>query len=169
MVGARDVRRVARHVFYPRGRTRRLFPRQTLDRIEAAIRESERTHRAELRFVVEGGLEPLAVWRGLTPRHRAIELFSRLRVWDTAENIGVLIYVQAVDRDIEIVADRGLSGAVAQSEWEVVCRRMEDAFRAGGYETGALDAITAVSALLAHHFPPAAHDTDELPDRPLIL
>jgi uncharacterized membrane protein len=168
-MSSRDVRRVACHVFHLRSRTRRLFPRQALDRIEAAIRESERTHRAELRFVVEGGLEPLAVWRGLTPRHRAIELFSRLRVWDTAENIGVLIYVQAVDRDIEIVADRGLSGKVTQDEWEIVCRRMEDAFRAGAYEAGALDAIAAVSALLAHHFPPAAHDTDELPDRPLIL
>jgi uncharacterized membrane protein len=74
-----------------------------------------------------------------------------------------------VDRDIEIVADRGLSGAVAQDEWEVVCRRMEDAFRAGDYEAGALGAIAEVSALLAHHFPPSAHDTDELPDRPLIL
>jgi len=169
MVAARDVGRVARHAFYPHSGTRRLFPRQTLDRIEAAIRESERTHRAELRFVIEGGLEPLAVWRGLTPRHRAIDLFSRLRVWDTAENIGVLIYVQAVDRDIEIVADRGLSSAVPQSEWELVCRRMEDAFRAGSYETGALDAIASVTALLAQRFPPAANDTDELPDRPLIL
>lgn len=169
MVTSRDMRRVARHLFYPHRRTHTLFPRQTLDRIEAVIRESERMHRAELRFVVEGGLEPLAVWRGLTPRHRAIELFSRLRVWDTAENIGVLVYVQAVDRDIEIVADRGLSAAVPQSEWEVVCRRMEDAFRAGEYEAGALAAIAAVSAVLAHHFPPTAHDTDELPDRPLIL
>lgn len=170
MVGHRhDALRAVRHLFYPRRQLRRIFGASTLDHIEAAIRDSERTHRAELRFVVEGGLDIVPVWRGLTPRDRAVELFSQLRVWDTAENNGVLIYVQMVDRDIEIVADRGLSAAVPQREWDEVCRRMEDAFRAGAYEAGALDAIKAVSTLLSRHFPPAPHDTDELPNRPLII
>ena len=164
-----DMARTVRHLFYPHARLRRVFPAAALDRIEAAIKESERTHRAELRFVIEGGLDAVPVWQGLTPRDRAVELFSQLRVWDTAENNGVLIYVQVVDRDIEIVADRGLSAAVPQSEWDAVCRRMEEAFRAGAYEAGALDAIAAVSAVLSKYFPPAAHDVDELPDRPLVL
>lgn len=162
-------RRAARHLLYPRRALKRVFTRDALDRIEAAIRESERTHRAELRFVVEGGLDAIPVWRGLTPRERAIELFSQLRVWDTAENNGVLIYVQMADRDIEIVADRALSAAVPQREWDEVCRRMEHRFRAGEYEAGALEAIASVSAVLARHFPPGAHDVDQLPDRPLII
>lgn len=164
-----DPGRCARHLFHPRWRLRRLFPAATLDRIEAAIRESERTHRAELRFVVEGGLDVIPVWRGLTPRERAVELFAQLRVWDTAENNGVLIYVQAVDRDIEIVADRGLAALVPQHEWDAACRRMEDDFRAGRYDSGALEAVRAVTAVLARHFPPAPHDADELPNRPLVL
>lgn len=168
MVAGERMRRTMRHLFFPR-RLHRLFPSGALDRIEAAIRDSERTHRAELRFVVEAGLDVLAVWRGLTPRDRAIELFSELRVWDTAENNGVLIYVQLADRDIEIVADRGLAGPVSHQEWEDICRRMEDAFRAHRYEAGALEAVAAVSRLLARHFPPAPHDIDELPNRPLIL
>jgi uncharacterized membrane protein YgcG len=168
MVAPNDLRRAARHLFYLRRQLHRLFPAATLDRIEAAIRDSERRHRAELRFVVEGGLDVIPVWRGLTPRDRAIELFSQLRVWDTAENNGVLIYVQLADRDIEIVADRGL-GAVSQPEWDEICRRMEEAFHAGAYEAGALAAVSAVSAVLERDFPPAAHDADELPNRPLML
>ena len=78
-------------------------------RIEAAIKASEKRHRGEVRFVVEGALDFVSVVRGLTPRERAVHVFSVLRVWDTEENTGVLLYLQLVDRDIEIVADRGIA------------------------------------------------------------
>ena len=62
--------------------------------------------------MVEGGLE-LVTWRGVSARERAIEVFSRLRVWDPEENTGVLIYVQWLDRRVEIVVDRGVAAQVA--------------------------------------------------------
>ena len=148
---------------------RRTFPNATLARVEAAVRESERQHRGEVRFVVEGALEFPAVARGLTPRERAIEVFSLLRVWDTEENTGVLIYVQLVDRDIEIVADRGIAALIDQSEWEAICRRMEDAFRSGRFDEGALAGIRDVTALLVRHFPARGENIDELPDNPVVL
>ena len=74
-------------------------------------------------------------------RQRAEELFASLRVWDTAHNSGVLIYVQLVDRRIEIVADRGISAMVPQAQWDAICRRMEAAFRERRFEAGSLDAI----------------------------
>lgn len=170
MVGPHDVARSARHLFFPRLRVRRCFPAATLARIEAAIRASERAHRAELRFVVEGALDVVPVWQGLTPRERAVELFSQLRVWDTVENSGVLIYVQLADRDIEVVADRGIAAKVAQAEWDAVCRRMEAAFGAARYEAGALEALAEITALLARHFPVRdGANPDELPDAPVIL
>lgn len=162
-------RRVMRHLFFSRRRLRRCFPAATLARIEQEIRDSERTHRAEVRFAVEAGLDVIPVWQGLTPRERAIMLFSELRVWDTEENNGVLLYVQLADRDIEIVADRGLGRVVPQHEWEAVCHRMEDAFRAGRYEEGALEAIRSVTAVLQRHCPPSAGDKNELPNRPVVL
>ena len=105
----------------------------------------------------------------MAPRERAIEVFSRLRVWDTAHNRGVLIYIQLVDRDIEIVADRGINAKVEQREWEEICHRMESAFRAGRFEAGALEGIREITALLARHFPPRDTNPDELPDRPVVL
>ena len=164
-----DFARLLRHLAAPPWVARRAFPRATLDRVEQAIRESERLHDGELRFAVEAGLGLGLLARGVTPRERAGEVFASLGVWNTAHNSGVLIYVQAVDRRIEIVADRGIRATVAQPEWDAICRRMEEAFRAGRHEQGALDGVREITALLARHFPASGDNPDELPDRPALL
>jgi hypothetical protein len=124
-----NISRALKHLCVPGGLARRPFSRALLDKIEGAVRRSETLHDGELRFALEAGLHVATLLRGETPRERAIELFSRLRVWDTAHNSGVLIYIQLVDHAIEIVADRGISAHVAQQEWDAICRRMEGAFR----------------------------------------
>jgi uncharacterized membrane protein len=160
---------ILKHLFTPQWIIARAFPRHTLAAIEDAIRASEKTHDGELRFAVEAGLHPLPLLRGLSARQRAHDVFSQLRVWDTAHNSGVLIYVQLVDRRIEIVADRGVNAKVQQHEWDAICRRMEDAFRQGRFEPGALQAIAEITALLVRHFPPCGANPDELPDQPVVL
>jgi uncharacterized membrane protein len=164
-----DLRRIFRHLFAPDWLVYRAFPRAALKRIEAAIRQSEAAHRGELRFAVEAGLDLLPVLRGLTPRQRALDVFSRLRAWDTEENSGVLIYVQLLDRDIEIVADRGISAKVGQAQWDAICHRMEEAFRVRRFEAGVLEGITEITTLLRTHFPARRENPDELPDRPVVL
>lgn len=161
--------RILKHLFTPDWAAFRVFPGTTLKRIERAIGESEKSHRAELRFAVEAGLALTPLLKGVTPRARAHEVFANLRVWDTEHNSGVLIYLQLVDRDIEIVADRGISAKVGQGAWDAICRRMEEAFRAGRFEQGALDGIREISELLKLYFPPRGANPDELPDRPVIL
>ena len=161
--------RMIRHLFTPHWIVQRAFPRRVLAAIEQAIAASEKKHDGELRFAVEAALHPLPLWHGQTTRQRALELFSALRVWDTAHNSGVLIYVQLVDRRIEIVADRGIGAKVAQAQWDSVCRRMEKAFRGGQYEAGAFAAIDEITALLAQHFPPRSDNPNELPDKPVVL
>jgi uncharacterized membrane protein len=81
----------------------------------------------------------------------------------------VLIYLQLVDHDIEIVADRGIARLIAQHEWEAVCRRMEQAFREGRHDAGVVTGIAEVSELLARHFPARGPNADELPDKPAVL
>jgi uncharacterized membrane protein len=164
-----NMRRAIKHLFTPAWVVRRVFPQAALDRIQAAIAASEKRHRGEIRFAVEGALDFLPVVRGLTPRARALEIFSLLRVWDTGENTGVLLYLQMVDRDIEIVADRGIARLIAQTEWDAICHRMEAAFKDGRYEAGVLAGIGEVSELLARHFPAGTQNVDELPDKPAVL
>jgi uncharacterized membrane protein len=157
--------RIAKHLLAPDWIVRRAFPAATLDRIGEAISASERRHRGEIRFAVEAGL-PLPL---VPPRKRAEQLFAQLGVWDTEDNSGVLVYVQYVDRDIEIVADRGIAARLPQAEWEAICQRMERAFRERRFEQGSLEAIDAVTRLLERHFPPRGANPNELPDQPTVL
>ncbi|MDB5809486.1 MAG: putative rane protein [Betaproteobacteria bacterium] len=164
-----SVSRLLKHLLIPDWVARRPFSGVLLDRVEAAIHTSEQSHDAELQVALEPGLHLAALLRGLTPRARAVEVFSQLRVWDTERNSGVLIYLQLIDHAIEIVADRGINAKVPQAQWDEICRRMERAFAEEHYEQGVLTAIDDVTTLLAQHFPPVSGKRDELPDRPAML
>ncbi|MGQ0751123.1 MAG: TPM domain-containing protein [Betaproteobacteria bacterium] len=164
-----NFRRILKHLVAPQWVVRRAFPPPVLARIESTITASEIHHRGEIRFVVEGGLDFMPLLQGITPRERALHVFAELRVWDTEENTGVLVYVQFIDHDIEIVADRGLNARVKQPEWDMVCQRMEEAFQAGRYEHGMLAGIERITALLTAHFPARRVNPDELPDKPVTL
>jgi uncharacterized membrane protein len=163
------VKRLFRHLLFADWLTRRYFPPSLLRRIEAAVATSERGHSGEVRFSVEGALHPRQLWHGMEGRERAVEVFSNLRVWDTAANNGVLIYLLLADRDVEIVADRGLSNRVLPSEWEEICRSMEAHFARGEFEAGSLLGIAKVDALLRRHFPVDGANPNELPDAVSVL
>jgi uncharacterized membrane protein len=164
-----DYGRLLRHLATGERLVRRRFPESALRAIEAAIADGERRHDAEIRFAVEAALHPRAILRGVAPRDRAIAVFGELRVWDTEHNTGVLIYLLLADRDVEIVADRGVAARVAPAEWEAICRAMEVHLREGRYEGGAVSGIRATSDLLARHFPARGPSRGEQPDRPVVL
>jgi len=161
--------RMLRHLLLPNWWLQRSFSRADLSAISDAIAACERTHRGELRFVVEGPLPLASLRQGSTSRRRAIELFASQRVWDTEENSGILIYVQLVDRRVEILADRGIAARVAQAEWDAICRAMEASFRKGEWRQGALQAVARAGELLARYFPAGQSNPNELPDQPLVL
>ena len=161
--------RLLRHVVTDHLSVKRTFTPDVLAHIEKAIGAGERTHRGQVCFAVEGSLPPLRVMRKLTPRERALEVFGLLRVWDTEENAGVLVYLLLADRDVEIVADRGIDRVVDAAAWQAICARMEAAFRDGRYAEGVTAGIADISALLAQHFPRAGAVANELPDKPVIL
>lgn len=158
-----------RHLFAGDWSMRRAFPPATLTAIEAAIGHQERRHDGELCFVVEGGLPLSDLAAGLSSRERALELFGRVRAWDTEQNAGVLVYVLLADRHVEIVADRGIHRRVGATAWETICGAMQREFAAGRYREGAIMGVEAISDLLALHFPPQADNPDELPNRPIVL
>jgi uncharacterized membrane protein len=163
-----DLQRLLRHAFAPSRAARKAFPEAALARIETAIRESERRHGGQIRFAVEASLPPIAIWRKTSAAERALEVFSALRVWDTEQNNGVLLYLLVADHDIEIVADRGIHGVVGAPAWETICRAMESHFRARRFEQGVIEGIGAVSRHLEAHFPRSVTG-NELPDRPVVL
>lgn len=163
------IKRIFRHFLTFPWRVRQIFPRQAMTAIEAAIRESESSHYGEIRFAVEAALDVRSLLEGKSASERAVEVFSQLRVWDTERNNGVLIYLLLADRDVEIVADRGVHHAVGQPDWENICREMEGIFGQGRFEEGAISGIRAVARHLARHYPAQGKNVNELPDAPVIL
>jgi hypothetical protein len=163
-------RRFWRHLATDHRSVRRAFPEAALARIEAAVAAGEHRHRGQVVFAIEAALPLHHVLGKLSPRERAIEVFSQLRVWDTEENCGVLIYLLLADKDVEIVADRGVHGRAYSAAWEAICRTMESALSDGRPVDAALAGIEAAHALLAQHYPAdGARARNEIPDRPVVL
>lgn len=164
-----SIKRIARHLVQHHWRARQIFPPEVLGRIEQAIKQGEATHSGQVRFVVEGALDGRPLFRNQPARARALDVFSHLRIWDTAHNNGVLIYLLLADRDVEIIADRGIDAKVGAEGWERICRAMEAEFASGQFERGVIAGIAAVSRELAKHFPPAGAHPNELPDKPVVM
>ncbi|RXH06595.1 MULTISPECIES: TPM domain-containing protein [Bradyrhizobium] len=164
-----SIKRIARHLVQHHWRAKQIFPRAVLERIEQAIERGEASHSGQIRFVVEGALDGGPLFRNQPARERALDVFSHLRIWDTAHNNGVLIYLLLADRDVEIIADRGIDAKVGAEGWETICQAMEADFRSGQFERGVIAGIEAVSRELARHFPPGGPHPNELPDAPVVM
>lgn len=144
---------------------RRHFTPAILERIAQRISECERTHSGELMLAIEA----------VSPSHepdshaRALEVFGKLRVWDTPQNTGVLLYL-ALDRHrIELIADRGI--AAPDSEWQAVTERLQQNLRQGVYVEGIHAAVDEIEQICERHCPPlgAADNGNLLPDQPVLL
>lgn len=171
----------AKHLWLDASDTQRAIPPALLERLARRVAASEQRHSGEIRICVESSLPLSDLWRlnaqisivELT-RQRAVSMFGSLRVWDTEQNNGVLIYVLLAEHAIEIVADRGLARHVAPAQWRAMLVHMAEAFQDNRYEDGLTQALEEASAVLMKHFavdhtqamqPPAVN---ELPDTPLL-
>jgi uncharacterized membrane protein len=163
------IKRIGKHLIEHHWRVRRIFPQAALDLIEQAIKAGEATHSGQLRFVVEGSLDGKPLFSGQSARERALDIFSHLRIWDTAHNNGVLIYLLLADRDVEIVADRGIDAKVGAAGWDKICKAMESDFKRGNFSGGVIRGIQAVSQQLAAYFPRHGAGPNELPDKPIVM
>lgn len=120
--------RLIKHLLTTRLNVRRHFPQHCLDAIKAAIEQAETVHKGEIRFAIETALQPAQLISGMTPRKRAVEVFSESRIWDTEHN-GVLIYMLLADKAVEVVADRGIHAKTGGKEvWQTIIDSMQNSF-----------------------------------------
>lgn len=168
---------LVRHRWLDESDTRRIIDPAMLERLRERVAASERQHTGEIRIYVEASLPWAYLWRHLRTRapmaalvrERATEVFGTLRVWDTQYNNGVLIYLLLAERDIELVADRGLASVVAPDQWEAMVARMGVAFARGRFEDGLTQALAEVAAPLLTHFPVGTGaNPNDLPDAPVL-
>lgn len=168
------IRRLFRHRWLAASAAQLALNGDLLERLRQRVAASEQKHSGEIRIHIEAGL-PLSYLRRKTgtrelSRQRALALFGKLRVWDTAHNNGVLIYLLLAERSFELVADRGLSDKVTNTSWQALAGELATDFKAGRFEAGLSRLIEQVSHLLQQHFPLAAGEANpnELPDQPTL-
>lgn len=164
-----DLRRKIRHLVTDSRSVRRMLPAASLENIHRAIAAGEARHDGEVRFCVEASLPWSYLRRNASARERAVMLFSKLRVWDTERNTGVLLYILLADKAVELVADRGIAARVDTDEWAAICRELARAIRGGRVEEGISRALERINDLLALHFPARTDNPNELPDAPVVL
>ena len=168
------IRRLLRHRWFDQATLGRVLPAAALQRLTQRVQDSERIHGGEVRIYIEAGLPNSYLLRSddlpSLVRQRALTQFGKLRVWDTEQNNGVLIYLLLAERAIEIVADRGIDRHITPPQWQAMLAHMREAFRQGRFEDGLNQAVDEISAHLAQHFPrPAGQgDVNELPDAPMV-
>lgn len=163
------MQRLWRHLLFFPWRLRQQFTQPVLQAIELAIKDSETRHSGQIRVTVEANLSLISLLRGVTSRSRAQELFTQLRVWDTEQNNGVLIYLLLAEHRVEIVADRGFQTIVTPPMWQGICEHIQQGLRQGDFEVAVCTGIRDMDALLASHFPLTEARSNELPDRPVVL
>lgn len=107
-------------------------------------------------------LVPRAVKQQYCAR-RAREQFLAQNLHTTRERTGVLLYVSVDERHVELLADAGIHARVPVGTWDEVVNKLTSQVKAGQVSTGFIEAVSAVGAQLAAHFP-AAENPNELSD-----
>lgn len=145
---------------------RRYFNAEMLGHLAEQIRKGEENHSGELVVAIEAVLPA----HEADSAQRALEVFGRLRVWDTPLNSGVLLYLALGQRRIHIIADRGIKAD--QAQWAQICQQLEKDLASREYLSGLLAAVSAIETVLQQGAPaqtPGAAAVNALPDEPVLL
>ncbi len=122
-----------------------------------AILEAEKNTSGEIRVHIEAHTE-------IAPIDRAKEVFQALKMGNTKEENGVLIYVAVNDRKFAIYGDRGIDKAVPDDFWDSTRDAIQSQFKKNDFKQGIIDGILKAGKELQTHFPYQQGDVNELSD-----
>lgn len=161
--------RIRRNLFSSWFQLQRCFPKSKMREIRDFIAQGESKHTGELCFAIEARFSLWSLLNGITPRLRAEQIFSALRVWDTQENSGVLVYLQLAERRIEIVADRGIAEKVPAAMWQALCHAFTVDMHEKAPDQAVIACLEQINHLLSEYYPSSEDNRNELPNEPVIL
>lgn len=122
-----------------------------------AIQQAERNTSGEIRVHIEKSPKKDAL-------NQATKIFDFLKMDNTRERNGVLIYVAIDTRDLVILGDIGINDVVPQNFWESTKDAIINEFKKGNYKNGLVDGILIAGEQLKSHFPFKKGKGNELPD-----
>jgi uncharacterized membrane protein len=164
-----DFGRWLRQCFYMPWFTNRKFDAAARKAIEDAVTTAESGHVGEIRVVIEAHL-PLNTALYQSTIGRARDLFARLGVWDTAENSGVLLYVNLCEHRVEIVADRGIHGKIDSMRWQSICQQVTAKLADNAHQHGVVLGVELIGETLNEFYKILDdHKDNELSNAPIFL
>ena len=131
------------------------FSQNDKNRILEAIQDAEKQTSGEIRVHADSKCSG-------DPIQTAISHFERLKMHETKDRNGVLIYIATRDRKLAIIGDQNINEKVSSDYWETTKNNLITAFKKGEYVNGITVAIADVGEKLKAHFPYLSDDTDEL-------
>lgn len=120
-----------------------------------AIRIAEQNTSGEIRVHIERETS-------IAPMERAVEVFHLLKMEQTQERNGVLIYVATQSKQFAICGDQGIHEKVTNSFWDSTKEVMLNHFKMGNNKQALVDGILKAGEQLKNYFPHQVDDTDEL-------
>ncbi len=163
------------HTLVWRPNYKRSFNASCLRTITAAVQRCEASTEVQVCVIAEHTLPYSYLRKRLAVRDRAVTLFGKHRVWDTEHNSGVLVYVNWVERAVEIVADRGIAHRVPQALWNEWAQHLRHAFAQKKFETGIVGVVDAMCPVFTAVLPrtglqpgTVAHG-NSVDDEPIVL
>jgi uncharacterized membrane protein len=144
---------------FPWLKQKEIFSPEEKQRIVEAVRVAERMTSGEVRVFVENRC------RWVDAIDRAAELFFRLKMDQTVDRNGVLIYVAVKDHQLAVFGDDGIHKKMGNEYWLLEVKKMIAAFDRDDYAEGIRQCVEDIGTALHQHFP-FNNDTDknELPD-----
>jgi uncharacterized membrane protein len=125
--------------------------------VVAAIRDAEKTTSGEIRVHLEKHSE-------IEILERATEVFHWLKMDNTIQRNGVLIYVAVEDRSFAIFGDKGINDVVENDFWESTKDTILEQFKKGDFTQGLIDGVLLAGEQLQKYFPWDHTDINELSD-----
>ncbi|WP_407522563.1 TPM domain-containing protein [Lacibacter sp. MH-610] len=142
----------------------RLFPAKPFftdeeeQRIVAAIRAAEKRTSGEIRVFVESRCSYVDAV------DRAAEIFYGLKMEQTEDRNGVLLYIATKDHQLAIYGDKGIHEKVGTAFWNKEVQKILGEFSKQHFADGIVTVITEIGEALVTHFPYENEDRNELPD-----
>ncbi|MES2478378.1 MAG: TPM domain-containing protein [Bacteroidota bacterium] len=137
-----------------------LLSKEIQDAVIAAIASSEKRSSGEIRIYVESHCSLV------NPIDRCEQIFVQMKMHETKERNGVLLYLALQDRQFAIVGDQGINQKVGGNQyWEYIATQLKEHFKAGNIKEGICYCITEIGQSLTKYFPDnGAENINELPD-----
>ncbi|WP_026776582.1 TPM domain-containing protein [Polaribacter sp. Hel_I_88] len=123
--------------------------------IISAIRVAEKNTSGEIRVHIEATSDK-------DPYERSLEVFHLLKMDNTKDANGVLIYVAVDDKKFVIYGDKGINEVVPKDFWNATKDIMQSHFKNANFKQGIVDGILKAGTELQTHFPWQTDDKNEL-------